>query len=406
MMRQRFQKACPRIGARARGFTLVEAAISTVLVSGLLVASLNTLGSAKLGQQKITQHVQAHLLAEELLSEIMRQDYADPEDVGSIDLSQLTTPAALGPESDESTGDRTLFDDVDDYDGWNAKPPADKQAIRKNSLPGWSRAVIVERVTMADPATTTNLEQGLKRITVTVAFDGNPVIQLVGLKGAGLPAAPTGPRILMVVNDIASLNAQEIARVTLLESWSYTVDLVAASDTQANINAAADKADVIYVTTEVDAGALGTKLRLTDKGVVNEMPHLADEFGICGKAGSAWNTVLRILDNTHAITSDFPMGDGIFLTSPDWLFLINGSYSSDLIYLTSVPKGKQQSFVSMVALDDGMSMYNGGTTNGRRVQTSWSWIGFDINSLTVDGQTLLRNSLEWAQGGDPAAQAQ
>ena len=74
---------------RRAGFTLVEAAISTVLVSGLLVAALNTVGATKLGQQNTAERGHGYLLAQELMSEIMRQDYADPEDVGQIDLQRL-----------------------------------------------------------------------------------------------------------------------------------------------------------------------------------------------------------------------------------------------------------------------------------------------------------------------------
>ena len=77
---------------RQPGFTLVEAAISMVLVSGLLVASLNTLCAAKLGHQNNVARGRAYLLAPELMSEILRQDYAAPEDVGRIDLRYASPP--------------------------------------------------------------------------------------------------------------------------------------------------------------------------------------------------------------------------------------------------------------------------------------------------------------------------
>ena len=89
-----------KVRVRGAGFTLVEAAISIVLVSVMLVAALNTVGAAKLGQQKTAARGRAHLLAQELMSEIMRQDYADPQDIGTIDLRDpgLTT-SAIGLDS-------------------------------------------------------------------------------------------------------------------------------------------------------------------------------------------------------------------------------------------------------------------------------------------------------------------
>jgi prepilin-type N-terminal cleavage/methylation domain-containing protein len=173
---------------QSRGFTLVEAAISIVLVSVLLVAALNTMGAARLGQRNTLARGRAHLLAEDLMAEIMRQSYADPESVGFVDLTDPSLiPSGLTIDSGESGGSRIDFDDVDDYHGWTATPPEQKDGTTIPNLTGWTRSVSIERLDPATRLLAPASELGLKRITVTVAHDGALVTELVGFKGAGLP---------------------------------------------------------------------------------------------------------------------------------------------------------------------------------------------------------------------------
>lgn len=173
---------------RFRGFTLVEAVISIVLVSVLLVAALNTTGAVKLGQYNTLTRGRAHLLAEDLMAEIMRQSYADPESVGFVDLTDPSlVPSALATDAGESANDRSDFDDVDDYHNWSSIPPEQKDGSIIPNLTGWARSVSIERL---DPATlllAPTSELGLKRITVSLEHDGVPVTELVAFKGAGLP---------------------------------------------------------------------------------------------------------------------------------------------------------------------------------------------------------------------------
>ncbi len=175
-----------KVRVRGAGFTLVEAAISIVLVSVLLVAALNTVASAKLGKQKTVERGRAHLLAQELMSEIMHQNYADPEDVGKIDLRDPSlTTSAIGLDSGESGSNRSGYDDVDDYNGWTADPPQNKDGSVITNLTGWKRIVAVERRMLADPTQLTATEEGLKHITVQVERNGALIAQLEAIKGAG-----------------------------------------------------------------------------------------------------------------------------------------------------------------------------------------------------------------------------
>ena len=176
------------IGLQFRGFTLAEAAISIVLVSGLLVAALNATGAVKLGQHNTLTRGRAHLLAEDLMAEIMRQSYADPESVGFVDLKDPSIiPSELNIDPGESNGSRIDYDDVDDYHAWTASPPEQKDGTTILNLAGWARRVSIERLDPATRSLAPASELGLKRITVSVTLDGFLITQLVAFKGAGLP---------------------------------------------------------------------------------------------------------------------------------------------------------------------------------------------------------------------------
>jgi len=374
--------------ARPRAVSLAEVLVSMLIVSGLLVSALNTLGSTQTGRLGNSDRARGQMLARQLLSEIVMQSYEEPD-----------TAVAFGLEADETALPRTSYDDVDDYRGYTAAAAQRKDGTPIPGFSGWTRQVEVEWVDPNDLATISATRTDVKRITVSALKGDRIVATTVAIRTAGPPEPLVQPVILLVVSDAAALNAQETARQVLLESWGYQVDLVAASATQTELDAAAANVAAVYVTNEIVATTLATKLRLSDKGVVNEHPNLADEFGFCAQAASDSSTILRINENTHYILSTFPVGDLIAFTAAQPLFEANGTISIDVEDLTYVPSGPTSSFLSMMALDTGKSMYGGGTTPARRVQMSWGGAGFDINTLTADGKTLLQRSLEWVQGG-------
>jgi len=168
-----------RRGPRAKpGFSLVEVALATVIVGGLLVAAMNLAGAAASARQLASDRSRAVLLAEALLNECMAMPYADPD--GS---------ATLGPDPDESTGSRAAFDDVDDYDGWKESPPADRTGGELDGYPGWTRECEVDWVNATEPARVSATETGVKRITVTVSRRGQVVSRVLALRTAGVDAA-------------------------------------------------------------------------------------------------------------------------------------------------------------------------------------------------------------------------
>jgi Tfp pilus assembly protein PilV len=143
-----------------RGVSLVEITVSTLIVGAMAVAALNALGAATRSSVDAGRRGIATTLAAELMTEILSAEYIEPDSGG-----------VFGPETDEAAeGNRSLFDDVDDYHAWQASPPQDKPGAALPDRADWRRQVAVEHV---EPGDLTNVlsasnDQGVKRITIEV----------------------------------------------------------------------------------------------------------------------------------------------------------------------------------------------------------------------------------------------
>jgi MSHA pilin protein MshD len=155
---------------------MVEAIVATLIVSTMLVAALSALGASVATQRKLSTGNQALLLAQDLLSEIMQQDYEDA-DYG---------PGSFGLGSDEvGDGSRALWEDVDDYDGWSASPPEAKDGTPLAGFNRWGRSVQVDWVDSDDLTTVRGSDEGVKLIIVTVTYDAWNVLELTALRTRG-----------------------------------------------------------------------------------------------------------------------------------------------------------------------------------------------------------------------------
>lgn len=156
-------------------FTMVEIVVTIAVVALMFVAAMNAVGASRTTLLRVGEQSRAHALAHELMQEILAQPYRDPHD-----------PSSFGPTSTESnTGDRSLFNDVDDYDGWRAAPP---ETIDGEPLGGHDRFARSVAVTRVDPAELgpVGYETGIKRITVTVTRGGVAVAEVTALRTDGL----------------------------------------------------------------------------------------------------------------------------------------------------------------------------------------------------------------------------
>src|SRR4051794_29834325 len=151
-------RGCPK---SKRGLTLIEVVASTMIVSLMAVAALNALAAATKSSNSIGNRAVAAGLADELMSEIVMQPYSDPD--GS---------PVLGRESGESASPRSAFDDVDDYDGWNASPPQYRDGTVIPDRTNWRQRVSVTYVVPTNPTQSTSSDQGAKLIRVRIDYQG------------------------------------------------------------------------------------------------------------------------------------------------------------------------------------------------------------------------------------------
>jgi hypothetical protein len=154
------------------GFGFVETVFSILLVGGVMVAALNTVGASITGRKIAVGWGRGQLLAESLMTEILAQPYTDEDKLGT-----------LGLETGETDVHRKRYDDVDDYRNFVDSPPKSRDGTSIPGLTDWSRTVSVVRA--ADTTSLNTLsaaESGLKRIKITVKCGGTTVATLVAFK--------------------------------------------------------------------------------------------------------------------------------------------------------------------------------------------------------------------------------
>lgn len=95
-----------RKSMRSRAFSLVEALLASMILAFSAVAVSHALLAGHMQTDAAMQHSRAMDLAGAMMEEVLRLPYGDPD--GS---------SSMGPESGETN--RTLYDNVDDYDGFS-----------------------------------------------------------------------------------------------------------------------------------------------------------------------------------------------------------------------------------------------------------------------------------------------
>lgn len=156
-----------------RGFSLLECSLATVLVGVLLVASIRCVSAAARQRAALLTQHQGMGLAQMLAGEIQQACYLEP-----------TEMPMFGREASETSTNRSMFDDVDDYHSWSESPPKTKNGDSLTEYVGWIRSVAVAYVDPANPLNTST-DKGLKRFTITVTSPTGKTTVLVGLRAEG-----------------------------------------------------------------------------------------------------------------------------------------------------------------------------------------------------------------------------
>lgn len=165
---------------RTRGLTLVECVMASLIVGVALVAAVRAVSASRMGERRLADAKAAQTLAHDLLNEITAQRYAGPSDTASV----------FGRTADENaTGNRSRFDDVNDYINWTEAPPKAKDGTALASYDNtWRREVALSMVSPTDPNASSATDQGLAKITVTVKRNNVTLASVSTLRSAGLAA--------------------------------------------------------------------------------------------------------------------------------------------------------------------------------------------------------------------------
>ena len=133
--------------------------------------ALRMFSSLARGQSLMSSRSSATCLAGQLLSEVLQNQYMDPNSPG------------FGLESGESNTARSSIDDVDDYNGWSESPPKWRDGTVIPGLTGWKRSVAVA---YADPnnLNACGTDVGLKRVAVTVTDPQGRAVTVTALRSS------------------------------------------------------------------------------------------------------------------------------------------------------------------------------------------------------------------------------
>ncbi len=152
--------------------TLIEAVISIVIVTTMLVAALSALGSFSRARRSQFDRCAGAALARALMSEILQTRYLDPG-----------AEVSFGLEDGEADDVRSAWDDVDDYHGLSESWPKTKAGVQIAGAEGWTRSVAVEFVHLTNPNMTVSQDSGLVRISVSATSPTGVTTTLQALRG-------------------------------------------------------------------------------------------------------------------------------------------------------------------------------------------------------------------------------
>jgi len=140
-------------------FSMIETTISIIIVSILLIGSLETLSFAVRSTSRNQEGLLANCFAEQIYSEISILNFIDPNE----------TTESLGCELSEAhAASRIHFDDIDDYHGLTESTLTFRDGATIPDSFGWTRSVKIESISPEDLNTAVPTSGHLRKITVTL----------------------------------------------------------------------------------------------------------------------------------------------------------------------------------------------------------------------------------------------
>ncbi len=236
---------------------------------------------------------------------------------------------------------------------------------------------------------TSDIDNQLQRPNLSIIYTCACGVACVAPQGSG--------NILMVVDVLSSLTANEIYKQDLFIDWGYNVTLINDDENQATYDSALADHDVAYISDSVNTNVLGNKLSSTSKGVVNEKGRQNVYQGTSNNYGSGVGDSINIIDNSHYITAPFLTGVLPIYMAPMDQLTATGDLASGLQTLANV-----SGLPGLVLVDTGGVLADGITpAPGRRVMLplgSENNTNFNWKYINNNGRLIIQRALQWGTG--------
>jgi len=180
---------------------------------------------------------------------------------------------------------------------------------------------------------------------------------------------------------------------TLIESWCYSVTVIDDGDSQANFDAAAAAADVVYVSGTTSGPTLVNKLTGSPTPIVNEINGKLDNFGFSSSTASSVTESAFSATNASHYISELFAGNPVTVFTTDLAMPVPGGTLAPDLQIVGETTG---AVPALATLDTGAERWDGGFAPARRVHLPFT--NADPSQLTADGETLMQRALEWAAG--------
>jgi Malectin domain/Domain of unknown function (DUF4832)/Divergent InlB B-repeat domain len=227
----------------------------------------------------------------------------------------------------------------------------------------------------------------------TVTMDGNKTV--TANFGLSTPVTPINKNVLLVIGNIATPGAADLAIRDRLQSQGYTVQLV--GDSASVTGDAIGKALVILSST-VASGNVSTKFQTVAVPLINWETGLQDELSfttVSNQGTEAGQTALNIVLASHPLAGGLPTGDSTVTTVASGFSWGEPGGSPIIIARTANASNRP----CIYAYESGSAM-TVGTAPARRVHLFLQNQTF--STLNEDGLKLFDAAVSWAINQDSA----
>jgi Tfp pilus assembly protein PilV len=153
---------------KEKGSTLIELLVGIVVLAFAILSLIQLFSNLSVSRVHASYRNTGTLLTQELMEEIMSKRFDEMEGKDASGYWSTT-----GVDTGETAGNKSTFDDVDDFSGWSEALTGD--------FNGFTRTASVIYVAPGNLNTASTRDNEYKRITVQVYNGGNKYSELISI---------------------------------------------------------------------------------------------------------------------------------------------------------------------------------------------------------------------------------